>query len=113
MAVTLYGQTSSAIFYFTSTQSSKRCFSDHCTEWSLETWFRDRLARLPCNNVCAWGVEIKTKILIHPWISSLLDQEFSHSSRALDDTTRALQLVVRLRQPFGALLLKPVSQRIV
>ena len=63
-------------------------------------------------------VEIKTGddlsgmqglLLIHPWISSLLNQEFSYNSAALDRTTRALRLIARLRQPFGALLLEPVA----
>ncbi|KAF8555338.1 hypothetical protein OG21DRAFT_922733 [Imleria badia] len=63
-------------------------------------------------------VEIKTRddlarmkdlLLIHPWISPLLDQEFSDGASALDDTSRALRLVARLRQPFGALLLEPLS----
>ena len=54
--------------------------------------------------------EMKDLILIHPWISSLLDQEFSHGAAGLDQTTRALRLVARLRQPFGALLLQPVSR---
>ena len=63
-------------------------------------------------------VEIKTKdslsrtkdlLLIHPWISSILNQEFSYGSAALDRTTRALRLIARLRQPFGALLLETVG----
>ncbi|KAI9567529.1 hypothetical protein HD554DRAFT_973015 [Boletus coccyginus] len=65
-------------------------------------------------------VEIKTTadlsrmerlLLIHPWISLLLDQDFSISGAPLfDDTTRALRLIVRLRQPFGALLLAPLRR---
>ncbi|KAF8547586.1 WD40 repeat-like protein [Imleria badia] len=64
-------------------------------------------------------VEIKTTddlsgmedlLFIHPWISPLLDQDFSRRTAALDDTTRALRLVARLRQPFGALLLRPLSR---
>ena len=64
-------------------------------------------------------VEIKTRddlsgmkdlLLIHPWIGPLLDQEFSDGASALDDTSRALRLLARLRQPFGALLLDPVSR---
>jgi len=65
-------------------------------------------------------VEIKTTadlsgmerlLLIHPWISPLLDQDFSCSGAALfDDSTCALRLVVRLRQPFGALLLAPLAR---
>ncbi|KAG9309770.1 hypothetical protein JVU11DRAFT_10144 [Chiua virens] len=61
-------------------------------------------------------VEIKTKdnlfgmedlFLMHPWISTLLDQDFSRRRGAtgLDDKTLALRLVAHLRQPFGALLL--------
>ena len=61
-------------------------------------------------------VEIKTTddlsgmedvVLMHPWISPLLDQDFS---RCAADTTRALRLVARLIQPFGALLLTPLSR---
>ena len=63
-------------------------------------------------------VEIKTKdnlssvkgLFIHPWISPLLDQEFSYGTDSLDRTTRALRLVTRLQQPFGALLLQLVSR---
>ena len=64
-------------------------------------------------------VEIKTAddssgmndlVLVHPWISPVLDQEFSHGAAALDQMTRSLRLVARLRQPFGALLLAPVSR---
>jgi len=65
-------------------------------------------------------VEIKTTadlsgmerlLLIHPWISPLLDEDFSHSGGALfDETTCALRLVVRLRQSFGALLLAPLAR---
>ena len=64
-------------------------------------------------------VEIKTKddlsgmmdlLFVHPWISPILDQEFPRSAATLDQTTRALRLVARLRQPFGALLLEPVSR---
>ena len=63
-------------------------------------------------------VEIKTRddlstikglLLTHPWISSILNQEFSYDSAALDRTTRALRLIARLRQPFGALLLETVA----
>ena len=51
-------------------------------------------------------VEIKTKddlsgtidlFFIHPWISSILDQEFSRGVATPDQTTRALRLVARLR----------------
>ena len=64
-------------------------------------------------------VEIKTAdnlsgmedfVLIHPWISPLLDQGFSRRAVGIDDTTRALRLVARLMQPFGALLLTPLSR---
>ena len=64
-------------------------------------------------------VEIKTKddlsgmvdlLFIHPWISSILDQEFSRGVAPPDQATRVLRLVARLRQPFGALLLEPVSR---
>ena len=64
-------------------------------------------------------VEIKTKddlsgtidlLFIHPWISPILDQEFSRGAATPDQTTRALRLIARLRQPFGALLLEPVSR---
>ncbi|KAF8444933.1 hypothetical protein L210DRAFT_855597, partial [Boletus edulis BED1] len=41
----------------------------------------------------------KGLMLIHPWISPLLE-EFSCSIAQIDLATRALQLVVRLRQPF-------------
>jgi hypothetical protein len=64
-------------------------------------------------------VEIKTTddlsgmeglILIHPWISPLLDQDFSCGAARFDLVTRALRLVVWLRQPFGALLLAPLAR---
>ena len=64
-------------------------------------------------------VEIKTMddlsgmeglLLIHPWISPLLDQDFSCGAARFDLTTRALRLVVSLRQPFGALLLAPLAR---
>ncbi|KAI9567133.1 hypothetical protein HD554DRAFT_1027555 [Boletus coccyginus] len=65
-------------------------------------------------------VEIKTTLnlsgmerllLIHPWVSPLLDEDFSRSGGALfDDNTCALRLVVRLRQSFGALLLAPLAR---
>ncbi|KAG8214231.1 hypothetical protein J3R82DRAFT_11038 [Butyriboletus roseoflavus] len=64
-------------------------------------------------------VEIKTTddlsgkkdlLLIHPWISPLLDQEFSYGAAMLDKTMRALRFLARLRQPFGALLLVPLSR---
>ena len=53
---------------------------------------------------------MKDLVLIHPWISSLFDQEFSRGVAALHNTMRALRLVARLRQPFGALLLAPLSR---
>ena len=53
---------------------------------------------------------MKDLVLVHPWISPVLDQEFSHDAASLDQTTRSLRLVARLRQPFGALLLAPVSR---
>ncbi|KAG6375599.1 hypothetical protein JVT61DRAFT_3164 [Boletus reticuloceps] len=49
-------------------------------------------------------------LFIHPWISPLLDQDFSRRPAGLDDTTRALRLVARLRQPFCPLLLRPLSR---
>ena len=49
-------------------------------------------------------------LLIHPWISPLLDQDFSHGTAQFDSATRALRLVVRLRQPFGGLLLAPLTR---
>ena len=52
----------------------------------------------------------KDFILIHPWIGPLLDQDFSHRAAEYDGTTRALRLVVRLMQPFGALLLTRLSR---
>ncbi|KAF8546286.1 hypothetical protein OG21DRAFT_1185841 [Imleria badia] len=64
-------------------------------------------------------VEIKTAtdlsgmdglLLINPWISPLLDQDFSSGKPLFDQTTRALRLVVRLKQPFGALLLAPMAR---
>ena len=59
-------------------------------------------------------VEIKTRedlsgleggLLIHPWIGPLLDEDFSRGKPLFNLTIRALRLVVRLKQPFGALLL--------
>ena len=52
---------------------------------------------------------VKGLLLIHPWISPLLDQ-FSYGTGSLDGMTLALRLVTRLQQPFGALLLQPVSR---
>ena len=64
-------------------------------------------------------VEIKTTddlsgmeglLLIHPWIGPLLDQDFSCGEPRFDLATRALRLLVWLRQPFGALLLAPLAR---
>ncbi|KAI9571770.1 hypothetical protein HD554DRAFT_1820573 [Boletus coccyginus] len=66
-------------------------------------------------------VEIKTTedltgmkdfCLVHPWIPALLDQEHlaMDGATSLDKTARALRLVARLRQPFGALLFAPFSR---
>ncbi|KAI9567130.1 hypothetical protein HD554DRAFT_1027307 [Boletus coccyginus] len=49
-------------------------------------------------------------LLIHPWISPLLDQDFSRGVAQFDLATRALRLVARLRQPFGALLLATLAR---
>ena len=48
--------------------------------------------------------------VVHPWIRPLLDQEFSRDAAELDETVQALQMVARLRQPFGALLFEQVSR---
>lgn len=48
--------------------------------------------------------------LVHPWIRPLLDQEFSDGETTRDSMIQALRLVARLRQPFGALLFKPLSR---
>ena len=53
---------------------------------------------------------MKNLVLIHPWIGPILDQEYSHGAGAFDEMTRALRLIARLRQPFGALLLEPVAR---
>ncbi|KAF8548243.1 hypothetical protein OG21DRAFT_789639 [Imleria badia] len=86
--------------------------------------------RDPVTNVCVYHamtsmfgeIEIKTAddllavdgrtdlYLVHPWIRPLLDQEFSAGAAALDKTTQALRFVVRLGQPFGALLFASVSR---
>ena len=64
-------------------------------------------------------VEIKTTddlsgmeglLLVHPWISPLIDQDFSCGAALFDHATCALRLAVRLRQPFGALLLAPMAR---
>jgi len=48
-------------------------------------------------------------LLIHLWISPLLDQDFLYGAALFDDTTCTLWLIVQLRQLFGALLLTPLS----
>ena len=53
---------------------------------------------------------IEGLLLIHPWISSLLDRDFSRGAPRFDLAMRALRLLVRLRQPFGALLLAPLAR---
>ena len=64
-------------------------------------------------------IEIKTNdqlsgmkglLLIHPWIGPLLDQDFACGAALFNVSTRALRLVVRLKQPFGALLPAPLSR---
>ncbi|KAF8548437.1 hypothetical protein OG21DRAFT_761538 [Imleria badia] len=64
-------------------------------------------------------VEIKTKdqltgmkrlLLMNPWISPLLDADFSSGAPLFAHATRALRLFVRLKQPFGALLLAPLAR---
>ena len=47
--------------------------------------------------------------LVHPWIRPLLNQDFLRAPARLDRTIRALRLIVRLRQPFGALLFEQLS----
>ena len=49
-------------------------------------------------------------LLILPWISPPLDQDFSCGAAQFDLGTRALRLAARLRQPFGALLLAPLAR---
>ena len=65
------------------------------------------------------NVKIKTKdqlsgmkglVLINPWISPLLDQDFSCGEPLFEHTIRSLRLVVRLKQSFGALLLAPLAR---
>ena len=55
------------------------------------------------------NIEIKTTddlsgmeefVLMHPWISPLLDQDFLHRTAGIADTTWALRLIARLMQPF-------------
>ena len=52
----------------------------------------------------------KSLCLVHPWIRPLLDQEFADGASTLDETTQALRLVARLRQPFGALLFEQLTR---
>ena len=49
-------------------------------------------------------------LLIHPWIGPLLDHDFSCGAPRFDLSTRALRLIARLQQPFGALLLAPLAR---
>jgi len=49
-------------------------------------------------------------VLVHPWISPLIDEDFTGSTPQCDLATRAMRLVVRLRQPFGGLLLASESR---
>jgi len=49
-------------------------------------------------------------VFIHPWISPLIDEDFSGITSRFDLAVRALRLVVRLGQPFGALLLASQSR---
>jgi hypothetical protein len=44
-------------------------------------------------------------VLVHPWINPLLDEDFSGDDPIFDLDERALRILVRLRQPCGALLL--------
>jgi hypothetical protein len=53
---------------------------------------------------------MKALLLIHPWISPLLDQDFACSVTRFDLSKRALRLVARFRQPFTALLLAPLAR---
>ena len=53
---------------------------------------------------------MKGLLLIHPWIGPLLDRDFSCGDPLFDLATRALRLVVRLKQPFGALLVAPSAR---
>lgn len=48
--------------------------------------------------------------LVHPWIRTLFDQAFLDGNAGLNKTTKALRLVARLRQEFGALLFAPLSR---
>jgi hypothetical protein len=43
-------------------------------------------------------------ILVHPWISPLLDEYFSGDDPLFDLEARALRMLIRLWQNFGALL---------
>jgi len=51
------------------------------------------------------SLETLRVVLVHPWISLLLDEDFLGDDPLFDLDVRVLRLVVRLRQPFGALLL--------
>ena len=55
---------------------------------------------------------IKGLLLINPWISPLLDQDFLFGDppSLFEHVTRSLRLFVRLKQPFGALLLAPLAR---
>ena len=53
---------------------------------------------------------MKGLLLIHPWIGPLLDLDFACGDPLFDLATRALRLIVRLKQPFGALLLAPSAR---
>ena len=53
---------------------------------------------------------LRGALLMHPWIGPLLDQDFSCSDTLFDHATRALRLAVRLKQPFGALMLSPLGR---
>ena len=48
--------------------------------------------------------------VVHPWIRPLLDQDFSHDVAGSDEMLRALRLLARLRQPFGAFLFWGISR---
>lgn len=57
-------------------------------------------------------VGVEDLVLIHPRISPLqaIDEDFSGITSRFDLAARALRFVVRLRQPFGALLLASQSR---
>ena len=54
--------------------------------------------------------EMSNLYLVHPWIRPLLDQDFSHNMDRSNEAVRALRLLARLRQLFGALLFRKVSR---